>query len=66
MKNKLKRSDFGFRYVAYGCYSVSYTSPVTGRMWSTLTKDMELIDCTKNTDNPKKKDLERLRRICKN
>lgn len=32
----------------------------------TRTTDMPLIDATKNTDEPKRKDLETLKRICKN
>lgn len=59
-------SDFKFLPAGYGCYEVIYTSPKTGKTWSTKTTDMPLIDATKNEENPKHKDLERLKYICKN
>lgn len=40
--------------------------PVTNRQWTTTTDDMYIIDATKNADNPKRKDLEALKYICKN
>lgn len=61
--NKTQISDFDFE--GYGHYKVTYTSPVTGKQWSKTTSDMTLIDATKNSDEPKRKDLERLKRICK-
>lgn len=63
---KISKYDFNFTPVSYGRYKVTYTSPVTGRSWSTTTTDIELIDRTKNTDNPKVKDLEFLKWFCKN
>jgi hypothetical protein len=45
---------------------VTYTSPVTGKQWTTAIDDMSIIDATKNNENPKKKDLEMLKWICKN
>jgi len=58
--------DFDFQFAGYGCYKVTYTSPTTGKKWSRTTTDMELVDATKNSDNPKRKDLETLKFICKN
>jgi len=65
MKNSIQLSDFRFQFVGYGHYTVTYTSPKTGRSWLRTTNDMTLIDATKNTDEPKKKDLHILRRFCK-
>jgi len=62
---KTEKSDFTFRFSGYGHYEVTYTSPVTGKRWTTVTNDMPLIDETKNTDEPKRKDLNRLKHICK-
>lgn len=56
-------SDFSF--AGHGHYKVTYTSPVTGKKWSTVTHDMPLIDATKNAENPKKCDLIRLKNACK-
>lgn len=66
MKQKISIHDFRFVFSGYGHYKVTYTSPVTGKEWSTTTNDMPLIDATKNTDEPKRKDLETLKWICKN
>lgn len=57
--------DFYFQFAGYGHYKVTYTSPVTGKQWSVTTSDMSLIDATKNADEPKRKDLEYLKRLCK-
>jgi len=66
MKNKISISDFTFNRQGYGHYKVTYTSPVTGRSWTATTNDMPLIDATKNADEPKKADLNLLKRVCKN
>ena len=66
MRKKISKSDFRFITAGYGCYIVTYTSPATGEQWTTRTTDMPLIDATKNSDEPKRKDLETLKRICKN
>lgn len=58
--------DFDFRISGYGQYRVTYTSPVTGKQWSTVINDMTLIDATRNADEPKRKDLEALKWLCKN
>ena len=66
MKTKTQLSDFNFIQSGYGYYKVTYTSPVTGKQWSTTVSDMTLIDATKNADKSKQKDLEKLKQICKN
>ena len=66
MKTKqISISDFSFSFAGYGHYKVTYTSPITGKRWSTITNNMPLIDVTKNSDNPKKVDLIRLKNACK-
>src|SRR5690554_3221376 len=57
--------NFTFRPAGYGHYKVIYTSPTTGKMWSRTIDDMPLIDATKNADEPKRKDLNILKRKCK-
>lgn len=66
MKTRISILDFKFMIAGYGHYRVTYTSPVTGKQWSTTVNDMPLIDATKNCDNPKQKDLESLKWLCKN
>ncbi len=65
MKNSISLSDFRFTFVSYGRYEVTYTSPVTGKQYACQTTFMPLIDATKNSDSPKKCDLNDLKRICK-
>ena len=62
---KTKLSDFTFTFAGYGHYKVEYTSPVTGKKWNKTINDMTLIDVTKNEDNPKRKDLDILKRKIK-
>lgn len=64
-KQNNMRTDFYFQFKGAGHYKVTYTSPVTGKQWSKLVTDMPLIDLTKNSESPKKKDLEELKRIVK-
>lgn len=66
MRTRISISDFEFRMAGYGHYRVTYTSPVTGKQWSTVINDMTLIDATKNADEPKQKNLEALKWVCKN
>lgn len=66
MKTKTQLSDFNFIQSGYGHYKVTYTSPVTRKQWSTTVSDMTIIDATKNANEPKQKDLEVLKQICKN
>ena len=66
MKTKTCISDFSFRVDGYGHYRVNYTSPVTGKSWvNAVVSDMTLIDRTKNSEAPRLKDLNLLKRICK-
>ena len=65
MATKTTIYDFDFEFAGYGHYKVTYTSPVTGKKWTAKTNDMPLIDATKNADEPKRKDLEQLKRVCK-
>lgn len=58
-------TDFTFRMSGYGHYDVTYRSPKPGKEWSIRTTDMELVDATKNSDYPKRKDLESLKSLCK-
>jgi hypothetical protein len=62
----MKLQDFQFKFAGYGHYQVSYTSPKTGKKWNKTISDMTLIDATKNADNPKVKDLNKLKSIIKN
>jgi hypothetical protein len=62
MKTKVSISDFQFMPSGYGHYKVTYTSPVTGKSWTATTTNMPLIDA----DEPKRCDLETLKRVCKN
>jgi len=59
-------NNFDFEFAGYGHYKVIFTSSKTGKQWKTTTSDMQLIDATKNSESPKRKDLEMLKRICKN
>lgn len=65
MTKKIERTDFRFLLTGYGHYKVTYTSPVTGKQWAVTINDMTLIDATRNTEEPLKKDLEILKRKCK-
>lgn len=58
-------SDFSFEFAGYGHYKVTYTSPATGKRFTKTTSNMPLIDATKNSESPKKKDLNELKAYCK-
>jgi hypothetical protein len=62
----MEKSDFNFSDSGFGHYIVTYTSPKTGKKWSKVIDQMDLIDRTKNEDNPKKNDLKILKYIIKN
>jgi len=64
-RDKVQITDFTFLFRGYGHYRVIYQSPVTYKRWSAITTDMPLIDATKNCDEPKRKDLEMLKSVCK-
>lgn len=57
--------DFLFLKTGSGSYKVTYISPKTGKQYSYNTTNMRLIDCTKNAENPKIKDLNLLKKLCK-
>ena len=65
-KMKTYINDFKFTYVSYGHYRVTYTSPKTGKQWSTVTSNMPLIDACKNREQAKRIDLNILKYTCKN
>jgi hypothetical protein len=58
-------THFDFTFSGHGHYKVTYTSPKTGKQWTRTTDNMPLIDATKNADNPKLIDLNRLKSFCK-
>lgn len=62
----ISKSDFQFIRSGNGRYQVTYQSPVTNKKWWKIIDNMSLIDATKNEENPKRKDLETLKFICKN
>ena len=62
---KTEITDFTFITAGYGHYKVTYTSPVTGKRWTKTTNNMPLIDATKNADEPRRKDLNELKRLLK-
>ena len=62
---KTRITDFTFMPSGYGHYKVTYTSPTTGKQWTKTTSNMPLIDATKNADEPKRKDLNELKRFLK-
>lgn len=57
--------NFEFVFVGYGHYKVTYTSPKTGKRYSVTTYNMPLIDVTKNSNNPLKKNISDLKKLCK-
>jgi hypothetical protein len=57
--------DFKFEFNGYGHYRVTYTSPKTSKEFTCVTTNMSLIDDTKNSDEPKVKDLKQLMKLCK-
>lgn len=58
-------TNFSKSLQSYGHFNVTYTSPKTGKSWTTLTTDAQLIDSTFNSDNPTQADLNRLKKLCK-
>lgn len=61
----MNKQEFNFEFAGHGHYRVTYTSPKTGKQWSKVISDMELIDLTKNEDSPTKKNLNILKRAVK-
>lgn len=64
MKTELK--DFSKKISSYGHYKVTYTSPKTGKKWSRTINNSSLLDSVFETENPKRKDLNQLKRLVKN
>ena len=62
---KISISDFTFVFSGYGHYKVTYRSPITFKEWTRTIDNMPLIDATKNAEEPRRKDLEQLKRIVK-
>lgn len=60
MKNQISISDFNFQFAGHGHYRVTYNGKTV------TTSNMPLIDATKNSDKPKKKDLITLRNLVNN
>lgn len=58
---KTERWHFSFKPIGFGLYKVTYTSPVTGKEWVAKIDDMTIIDAVKNTDEPKRCDLDDLK-----
>ena len=71
MKNQLVNtarisiSNFTFELGTY-IYLVTFFSTKTNKQWSVSTEDYKLIDSVRNIENPKQKDLTRLKKLCKN
>lgn len=65
MSDNISKKDFTFKLVGHGHYRVTYKSPKTSKMWSATINDMTIIDLTKNEENPKKKHLNQLKKLCK-
>lgn len=62
---KISMRDFRFATAGYGHIKVTYISPVTGKRWSKTINNTSLLDETLYSENPKKKDLVRLKKECK-
>ena len=65
MNNKTELKDFSIITAGYGHYKVTYTSPKTGKKWSRTINNAPLIDSVFNTDQPKRKNLDQLKRLVK-
>lgn len=63
---KTRITDFQFQFSGYGHYKVTYTSPKTGKTWTSVISDMQIIDDTKNSDNPTQVALNSLKSRVKN
>ena len=62
MTKKITLSDFTFRFSGYGLYIVHYFSPIKKIEYKGIITDMQIIDKTKNCDNPKAKNLRLLKK----
>ena len=59
--------NFSYRRLKYGQFKVTYRSPKTGKTWTFITDNSQLIDAVFNTeeDEVKQKDLQYLKKACK-
>lgn len=64
MKN-INITDFRFFKKGYGQWNVTFESRKTHKIYKCYTTDSQLIDATQHCENPKIKDLNQLKRICK-
>lgn len=64
MKNTINRTDFTFKQTGYGIYRVTFYNKL-GKWWERDITDMELIDAVKNTPEPTKAAMNRLKRAVK-
>lgn len=60
------RFAFDFRFAGCGQYIVTYTTQTRGDYWCARITDMQLIDDTKNADDPTQAAFRRLRDAVKN
>jgi hypothetical protein len=65
MPTKISISDFSWQWKGYGQGVCTYTSPATAKKHKVFMTDMPLYDATFNSESPKVKDLETLKRLCK-
>lgn len=65
MKKKISITDFKLTKHARGLFYVTYTSPTTGKTWEVYTRNSTLIDDTFGAEEPKRKNLEQLKSLCK-
>lgn len=62
MKNRISIHDFEFGHDGCGNYWATYTSPKTGRFWTTKIDEIRIVDVR---DNPTQQSLIRLMNYCK-
>ena len=58
--------NFKFEHISEKQYLVTYIQSNTLTIYSKIVTDMDLIDKTRNSDNPKQKYLNKLKSIVKN
>lgn len=63
--NAISLTDFSFVKDSCGHFFVRFTSRNTRKSWVALVTDMTMIDSTRNSEDPRRADLVRLRRHCK-
>lgn len=64
MKKADKLSPFKFEKIGYGVYKVTFTTG-HGDFYVAEIRDMPLIDATFNAENPRRMDVEWLKRMIK-